>query len=59
MNKELIVLQLHYYLKGENNHSMDASIHNECERYFEYNKNLLFDERRADILSRLDRLGAF
>ena len=23
---------------------------NECERYFEYNKNLLFDERRADIL---------
>ena len=32
---------------------------NECERYFEYNKNLLFDERRADILSRLDRLGAF
>lgn len=34
MNKELIVLQLHYYLKGENNHSMDASIHNECERYF-------------------------
>ena len=22
---------------------------NECERYFEYNKNLLFDERRADI----------
>lgn len=34
MNEELIVLQLHYYLKGENNHSMDASIHNECERYF-------------------------
>ena len=32
---------------------------NECERYFEYNKKLLFDERRADILSRLDRLGAF
>ena len=32
---------------------------NECERYFEYNKNLLFNERRADILSRLDRLGAF
>ena len=32
---------------------------NECERYYEYNKNLLFDERRADILSRLDRLGAF
>lgn len=32
---------------------------NECERYFEYNKNLLFDERRTDILSRLDRLGAF
>ena len=34
MNEKLIVLQLHYYLKGENNHSMDASIHNECERYF-------------------------
>ena len=32
---------------------------NECERYYEYNKNLLFDEKRADILSRLDRLGAF
>ncbi len=32
---------------------------NECERYYEYNKNLLFDERRADILSRLDRLGSF
>ncbi len=34
MNEELIVLQLHYYLKGENNHSMNASVHNECERYF-------------------------
>lgn len=34
MSEELIVLQLHYYLKGENKHSMDASIHNECERYF-------------------------
>ena len=32
---------------------------NECERYYEYNKNLLFDEKRAEILSRLDRLGAF
>ncbi len=28
---------------------------NECERYFEYNKNLLFDERRTDILSRLEQ----
>lgn len=34
MSEELLVLQLHYYLKGAKNHSMNASIHNECERYF-------------------------
>lgn len=34
IGEELLVLQLHYYLKGAENHSMDATIHNECERYF-------------------------
>lgn len=34
MNEELVVLQLHYFLRGENNHSMNAAVHNECERYF-------------------------
>lgn len=34
MGEELLVLQLHYYLKGTENHSMDATIHNECEWYF-------------------------
>lgn len=32
---------------------------NECERYYRYNKKLLFEDRQADILKRLDRLGAF
>lgn len=30
---------------------------NECERYFQYNKRLLFEDREKDILTRLDRLG--
>lgn len=34
MGEELLALQLHYHLKGAENHSMDATIHNECERYF-------------------------
>lgn len=34
MNEELVVLQLHYYLRGQNNHSMNATVHNECERCF-------------------------
>ena len=29
---------------------------NECERYFRYNKRLLFEDREKDILTRLDRL---
>lgn len=30
---------------------------NECERYFQYNKRLLFEDREKDILIRLDRLS--
>ena len=30
---------------------------NECERYFQYNKRLLFEDREKDILTRLDRLS--
>lgn len=30
---------------------------NECERYFQYNKCLLFEDREKDILTRLDRLS--
>lgn len=32
---------------------------NECERYFRYNKRLLFENREADIIKKLDRLGEF
>ncbi len=32
---------------------------NPCERYYQYNKELLFEDREADILRRLDRLGEF
>ncbi len=28
----------------------------ECERYYQYNKNLLFDEKRRNILNRIDNL---
>lgn len=28
----------------------------ECERYYQYNKNLLFDQKRADILNRIEHL---
>ena len=28
----------------------------ECERYYQYNKNLLFDEKRRNILNRIDSL---
>ena len=31
---------------------------NECERYFQYNKRLLFEDREAGLMKRLDRLGA-
>ena len=30
---------------------------NECERYVQYNKRLLFEDREKDILTRLDRLS--
>lgn len=32
---------------------------NPCERYYQYNKELLFEDREADILRKLDRLGEF
>lgn len=32
---------------------------NECERYFRYNKRLLFENREAEIIKKLDRLGEF
>ena len=32
---------------------------NECERYFQYNSRLLFDNRAAEIMKTLDRLGEF
>lgn len=32
---------------------------NECERYFRYNSRLLFDNRAAEIMKSLDRLGEF
>ena len=32
---------------------------NECERYFQYNKRLLFEDRENDIIKKLDRLGEF
>ena len=28
----------------------------ECERYYQYNKNLLFDEKEKTLLSRIERL---
>ena len=28
----------------------------ECERYYQYNKNLLFDQKRTDILNRIEHL---
>ena len=28
----------------------------ECERYYQYNKNLLFDEKRRNILNRIENL---
>ena len=28
----------------------------ECKRYYQYNKNLLFDEKRKNILNRIDNL---
>ena len=30
-----------------------------CERYYQYNKRLLFEDRQADIMKKLDRLGMF
>lgn len=28
----------------------------ECERYYQYNKNLLFDEKRRNLLNRIENL---
>ena len=28
----------------------------DCERYFQYNKNLLFDEKRRSLLNRIENL---
>lgn len=32
---------------------------NECERYYQYNEKLLFEDKAAALLGKLDRLGAF
>ncbi|MBQ5698352.1 MAG: ATPase, partial [Lachnospiraceae bacterium] len=32
---------------------------NSCDRYYQYNKRLLFEDRSADIMKKLDRLGSF
>ena len=40
-------------------HAVKFLSENECERYFRYNSRLLFDNRAADIMKKLDRLGEF
>lgn len=40
-------------------HAVKFLSENECERYFHYNSRLLFDNRAADIMKKLDRLGEF
>lgn len=40
-------------------HAVKFLSENACDRYFQYNKRLLFEDREADILKKLDRLGEF
>ena len=40
-------------------HAVKFLSDNECERYYQYNKSLLFEDRSADIMKKLDRLGSF
>lgn len=40
-------------------HAVKFLSENECERYFRYNSRLLFDNRAAEIMKKLDRLGEF
>lgn len=40
-NQESILLQMHYHFKDENSHSMNAIIHNECEKQFIHALKLL------------------
>lgn len=40
-------------------HAVKFLSENECERYYRYNSRLLFDNRAADIIKKLDRLGEF
>ena len=40
-------------------HAVKFLADNECERYYQYNKSLLFEDRSADIMKKLDRLGSF
>ncbi len=40
-------------------HAVKFLSENECERYYRYNSRLLFDNRAADIMKKLDRLGSF
>ena len=40
-------------------HAVKFLAENSCERYFQYNKRLLFEDREADIIKKLDRLGEF
>lgn len=40
-------------------HAVKFLSENECERYYRYNSRLLFDNRAADIMKKLDRLGEF
>lgn len=42
-----------------NVHAVRFLSENACERYFQYNKRLLFEDREADIIKKLDRLGEF
>lgn len=34
VNQESITLQLHYYFSNENSHSMNAKVHNDCDKQF-------------------------
>ena len=40
-------------------HAVKFLADNSCERYYQYNKRLLFEDREADIIKKLDRLGEF
>ena len=39
-----------------NSYSIQFLQNYECERYYQYNKNLLFDEKRRNILNRIENL---